>query len=139
MRELAALHNYRAHHRQHLHCDLLQVRTSREETRTTKNRKRTKRNEMAFTDLRAQLRCGGATKSRSTNYSNKYRPDPGEAALDSSQFTLYETRADRRYQAGHAGVRVMSGVWVGGSSGQSTSTQEWALIDTGMLTITTNG
>ena len=61
---------------------------------------------------------------------------PGETALYSTPSALYETRAVRHYQAGHTGFRVAKGVNVGGTSGRSTSTQEWAKIDTGWLTIT---
>jgi hypothetical protein len=34
------------------------------------------------------------------------------------------------------GLRVAKGVWVGGTSGRSASTQEWTKIDVGSLTIT---
>ena len=61
---------------------------------------------------------------------------PGEAAFYSAPSALYETRAVRNYQAGHAGVRVAKGVWIGGTSGRSVSTQQWAKIDTGLLTVT---
>jgi len=61
---------------------------------------------------------------------------PGEAAFYSAPSVLYETRAVRHYQSSHAGVRVMKGLWVGGTSGRSISTQEWAKIDAGWLTIT---
>jgi hypothetical protein len=47
---------------------------------------------------------------------------PGETAFYSSPSALYETRAVRQYQAGH--------------SGHSVSTQEWAKLDIGTLTIT---
>jgi hypothetical protein len=49
---------------------------------------------------------------------------------------LYETRAVRQYQAGHTGFRVAKGVYVGGTSGRSISTQQWAKLDTGWVTIT---
>jgi len=60
----------------------------------------------------------------------------GEAAFYSTPSALYETRAVRHYQSGFTGFRVAKGVYIGGSSGRSTSTQEWARIDTGRLTIT---
>ena len=50
--------------------------------------------------------------------------------------TLYETRAVRSYQAGHSGVRVAKGVYIGGTSGRSISTEQWAALDTRRLTIT---
>jgi hypothetical protein len=61
---------------------------------------------------------------------------PDEQAFYSTPSTLYETRAVRRYQAGHTAFRVAKGVYVGGTSGRSISTQEWAKLDTGSLTIT---
>jgi hypothetical protein len=61
---------------------------------------------------------------------------PGEVAFYSAASALYETRALRHYQAAHTGFRVAKGVYIGGTSGRSTSTQEWAKIDTGWLTIT---
>jgi hypothetical protein len=61
---------------------------------------------------------------------------PGESAFYSTPSALYETRAVRQYQAGHTGFRVAKGVYVGGTSGRSISTQQWAKLDTGWLTIT---
>ena len=61
---------------------------------------------------------------------------PGESAFYSTPSTLYETRAVRTYQAGHSGVRVAKGVYIGATSGRSISTQQWAALDTGRLTIT---
>jgi hypothetical protein len=55
---------------------------------------------------------------------------PGETAFYSTPSTLYETRAVRSYQAGHSGVRVAKGVYIGGTSGRSISTQQWAALDT---------
>jgi hypothetical protein len=60
---------------------------------------------------------------------------PGESAFYSTPSTLYETRAVRTYQAAHTGFRVAKGVYVGGTSGRSISTQQWARLDTGSLTI----
>jgi hypothetical protein len=60
----------------------------------------------------------------------------GEVAFYSAPSALYETRAVRHYQAGHTGFRVAKGVYIGGTSGRSTSTQEWSKIDTGYLTVT---
>jgi hypothetical protein len=61
---------------------------------------------------------------------------PGESALYDCPSSLYETRAVRRYQAGHVGFRVAKGVWIGGSQGQAASNQEWSKIDSGRFTIT---
>jgi hypothetical protein len=61
---------------------------------------------------------------------------PGETAFYSTPSALYETRAMRSYQAGHSGFRVAKGVYIGGTSGRSISTQEWAKLDSGRLTIT---
>jgi hypothetical protein len=61
---------------------------------------------------------------------------PDETAFYSTPSTLYETRAVRSYQAAHSGVRVAKGVYIGGTSGRSISTQQWAALDTGRLTIT---
>jgi hypothetical protein len=55
---------------------------------------------------------------------------PDEKAVYSSSSVLYETRAV------HSGVRVAKGVYIGGTSGRSLSTQQWAKLDTGCLTIT---
>jgi hypothetical protein len=60
----------------------------------------------------------------------------GENAFYSAPSALYETKAVRHYQAGHSGFRVAKGVYVGTTSGRSTSTQEWSRIDTGRLTVT---
>ena len=61
---------------------------------------------------------------------------PGESAFYSTPSVLYETRAVRHYQAGHTGFRIAKGVYVGGTSGRSVSTQQWAKLDAGRLTIT---
>ena len=61
---------------------------------------------------------------------------PGEVAFYSASSTLSETRAVRHYQSGFTGFRVARGMYVGGSSGRATSTQEWSEIDAGCLTIT---
>jgi len=61
---------------------------------------------------------------------------PDENAFYSTPSTLYETRAVRSYQAAHSGVRVAKGIYIGGTSGRSVSTQQWAILDTGRLTIT---
>ena len=60
----------------------------------------------------------------------------GESAFYSTPSMLYETRAVRTYQAGHTGVRVAKGVYIAGTSGRSISTQQWAALDRGQLTIT---
>jgi hypothetical protein len=61
---------------------------------------------------------------------------PDETAFYSSPSALHETRAVREYHAAHAGARVAKGVYIGGTSGRSLSTQQWAKLDTGRLTIT---
>lgn len=60
----------------------------------------------------------------------------GETAYYSEQSKLFETRAVRHYQSGSAGIRVMKGVYVGGSRGKSISNEEWKHIDDGTLIIT---
>jgi len=60
----------------------------------------------------------------------------GETAFYSAPSALYETRAVRHYQSGHAGFRVAKSVYLGGSRGRSISNQEWSKIDSGTLTIT---
>ena len=61
---------------------------------------------------------------------------PDERAFYSTRSILYETRAVRQYQAAHSGVRVAKGVYIGGTSGRSISSQQWSKLDTGLLTIT---
>jgi hypothetical protein len=52
-------------------------------------------------------------------------------------FTVYtEPRAIRDYISGRAGVRIMKGVWIGGTRGRSESHQELRIVDYGTLTIT---
>jgi hypothetical protein len=60
----------------------------------------------------------------------------GETAFYSAPSALYETIAVRHYQSGHTGFRVAKGVYLGGSSGRSISSQEWSKIDSGTLTVT---
>ncbi|MDD9855848.1 MAG: hypothetical protein OXU88_06695 [Gammaproteobacteria bacterium] len=60
----------------------------------------------------------------------------GEAAFYSAPTTLFETRAVRHHVAGHGGVRVTRGVWIGGTRGKAESHQEWRRIDDGSLTVT---
>lgn len=60
----------------------------------------------------------------------------GETAFYSAPSALHETRAVRHYQSGSTGFRVAKGVYVGGTKGRSVSTQEWAQIDSGVLTVT---
>jgi hypothetical protein len=59
-----------------------------------------------------------------------------EVAYFNESSKLHETRAVRHHQSGFAGFRVMKGVYVGGSKGKSTSTQEWTHIDDGTLVVT---
>ena len=60
----------------------------------------------------------------------------GESAFYSAPSILYETRAVRHHQSGFGGFRVAKGIYIGGSRGRSTSSQEWSKIDSGVLTIT---
>jgi len=60
----------------------------------------------------------------------------GEAAFYSAPTALHETRAVRHNVAGHGGVRVARGVWIGGTRGKAESHQEWRRIDDGSLTVT---
>ncbi len=60
----------------------------------------------------------------------------GETAFYSAPSALYETRAVRQYQSGSTGFRVAKGVYIGGTKGRSVSTQEWAQVDSGVLTVT---
>jgi hypothetical protein len=60
----------------------------------------------------------------------------GESAFYAAPAVLYETRAVRHYQSGHAGFRVAKGVYIGATSGCSLSSQEWSKIDAGRLTVT---
>lgn len=59
-----------------------------------------------------------------------------ERAFYCAPASLYETRAVRHYQSGFAGFRIAKGIWIGGSQGRSVSNQEWAKLDSGMLTVT---
>lgn len=59
-----------------------------------------------------------------------------ESAFYSSYTSLYETRAVRHYTAGHTGLRVAKGVYIGGTKGRSVSSDEWHQIDTGQLIVT---
>jgi hypothetical protein len=59
-----------------------------------------------------------------------------ETAYYSDAATLYETRAVRHYESSHTGMKIAKGLYIGGSSGRSASTQEWTGIATGTLTIT---
>jgi len=61
---------------------------------------------------------------------------PGEVAYFEEPASLYETRAVRHYASSGGRVRIMKGLSVGGSSGNSYSTQEWTRIAHGLLTIT---
>jgi hypothetical protein len=105
---------------------------------TTKKREQAKNDELKerlliqARNFAADVQKDRALRTVATNIILK----PGEAAFYSKPSTLFETRAIRHYQAGHVGFRVARGVWVGGTSGRSTSTQEWDKIDTGTLTIT---
>lgn len=64
----------------------------------------------------------------------------GEEAFTQTESTLYETRGVSYNQGGSTGgaVRVMKGVWLGGSSrtGKSETKQELREIDSGLLVLT---
>ena len=60
----------------------------------------------------------------------------GENCYYSEQSTLFETRSVRHYQSGWGGVRVMKGVYIGGTKGRSESEQEWKEICTGEFIVT---
>lgn len=99
------------------------------------SKRQRERRAVLFTEARefaANVQQARALPTVATNIILK----PGEAPFYSTPSALYETRAVRHYQAGHTGFRVAKGVYVGGTTGRSTSTQEWAKIDTGWLTIT---
>jgi hypothetical protein len=64
---------------------------------------------------------------------------PGENAFYSTPSTLYETRAVRSYQAGHSGVRVAKGMYIGGTTGRSISTQNGPHSTRGRSPLQTNG
>lgn len=80
----------------------------------------------------AQANRGGGLPAVDTNVMLKR----GEAAFYSAPTTLFETRAVRHHVAGHGGVRVARGVWIGGTRGRAESRQEWRRIDDGSLTVT---
>lgn len=61
---------------------------------------------------------------------------PGEQAFLEEQVTLKETRSFTKRSSTGGALRVMKGVYVGGSSGTSRSHNEWRDIDTGTLIIT---
>lgn len=60
----------------------------------------------------------------------------GEIAYWQEDAKLIETRAVRHYQSGYTGFRVAKGMYVGGSKGCSTSSQEWQVLARGKLCIT---
>jgi len=60
----------------------------------------------------------------------------GETAYWEEDAKLLETRAVRQYQSGYTGFRLAKGVYVGGSKGYSTSSQEWQVVARGKLCIT---
>jgi len=80
----------------------------------------------------AQANRGGGLPAVDANVMLKR----GEAAFYSAPTTLFETRAVRHHVAGHGGVRVARGVWIGGTRGRAESHQEWRRIDDGSLTVT---
>jgi hypothetical protein len=100
-----------------------------------KNKQRRERRALLFQQARdwaATVQQNHALPTVATNIMLK----PRERAVYSSPSTLYETRAVRNYQAVHSGFRVAKGVYIGGSSGRSISTQQWTALDRGRLTIT---
>lgn len=80
----------------------------------------------------ARAQAGGGLPVVATNVMLKR----GEAAFYSAPATLLETRAVRHSTAGHGGVRIARGVWIGGTRGRAESHQEWRRIDDGELTVT---
>lgn len=62
--------------------------------------------------------------------------EANEKAFLEEDTTFFEPRAVRKSTGSGAGFRVMKGVYLGGYSGRSESTQEWRDIDQGTLTIT---
>ena len=64
--------------------------------------------------------------------------EAGEKAFLEENSVLAEPRAVRRSTGSGAGFRVMKGVYVGGYSGRSESSQEWRMLDEGTLTLTNN-
>ena len=61
---------------------------------------------------------------------------PDEVAFYSAHSVLHETQSVQQYQAGHIGVKIAKGIYIGGTEGESTSAQEWSEADQGDLTIT---
>lgn len=60
----------------------------------------------------------------------------GEVAFYCSEARLHEPRTVRHYLSGSARVRLAKGLYIGGTKGRSISTQQWAQLGRGMLTVT---
>ena len=59
-----------------------------------------------------------------------------DAYLNEKDCVLYETRAVRHHIGGGIGLRIMKGVYVGGTRGASESRDEWRTIDQGHCVLT---
>ena len=93
------------------------------------------RSQLLTDNARAFVESLKQTKSLAT-VQTKIILKKGETAYYSESSKLFETRAVRHYQSGSAGMRVMKGVYIGGSRGKSISNEEWKHIDDGTLIIT---
>jgi hypothetical protein len=62
----------------------------------------------------------------------------GEILLYCQSADFFEERAIRVYNAGHYGVRITKGFWIGGTKGHSESHGEMRKIDTGVLSVTSD-
>lgn len=60
----------------------------------------------------------------------------GEYVFLKEETNLKETRAVRQSSGGFGGVRIAKGITIGGYSGSSESHQEWRLLDSGNLILT---
>jgi hypothetical protein len=60
----------------------------------------------------------------------------GEVAYFCDDVDLYETRSVRSSTATYTGVRIMKGIYIGGSQGTSSSTERWTCVASGKLVIT---
>jgi len=114
---------------------LVYVGQKKNDAKARKDRERKRAmNSLCFEKYIQAVRESGKFPTVATNLILKKE----EIAFYNAPSALCETRAVRHYQSGMAGVRVAKGVWIGGSQGRSASTQEWAKIDEGILTITSH-
>ena len=86
-------------------------------------------------EARAFLQNAKANKGIPKVQTNLMLKD-GEMAYYCSDADLYETRSVRTTTTAFTGVRVMPSVYIGGSRGGSSSTQEWMCISSGKLVVT---